>query len=243
MQIFLVEDNLSYAIEIEMMVLEMGYQFIGKADDGETAMVKIKEKKPDLILMDIDIRGKYSGIEIAKRIKHLDIPVIFITAYQDLETYEKAKLTQPVGYLVKPFNQITLQSCIELTILGMAKHDKNSAPSENWNNDILAKDSLYIKTQKTIKKIPLQQILWLRSEGNYTYIHTENKKYVVKLSLTRMIDNLADNDFARVHKSFVVKLSAVQKIIRATNELEIQEHRVPIGRKFKAKLLNQLNTI
>ncbi len=115
-KILLVEDESVEAIDIRRALEKMGYEVVYIASRGEEAVEKISELQPDLILMDIMIKGDISGIDVATEIKDMGIPVIFLTAHSDESTLAKAKVTEPYGYIIKPYDVTELRHAIELAI-------------------------------------------------------------------------------------------------------------------------------
>lgn len=115
--ILVVEDEIIVAMDLERRLKNLGYTVIGAVDSGEEAITFALEKQPDLVLMDIHLKGSVDGISAAEQIKNrLDIPIIYISAYTDGETLSRAKLTEPFGYLVKPFQERELYSTIEMSL-------------------------------------------------------------------------------------------------------------------------------
>jgi PAS domain S-box-containing protein len=116
-QILVVEDEIIIAEDIQRRLKKLGYIVPVIVSSGEEAIKKMKENNPDLVLMDIVIHGKMDGIEAAEQIRsHLDIPVVYLTAHADEKTLERAKLTEPFGYLIKPFRERELQITIEIAL-------------------------------------------------------------------------------------------------------------------------------
>jgi response regulator RpfG family c-di-GMP phosphodiesterase len=125
-RIFVVEDNVLTAAQLELYITEIGYQFIGSADNGETALIQIKQSRPDLVLMDIRLKGTMDGIEVATRLQAENKEaVIYLTAYADDELLTRAKLTEPFGYLVKPFSRQDLKASIEVALFKSQMEKKN----------------------------------------------------------------------------------------------------------------------
>ena len=130
--IMIVEDERIVAADIESILEKLGHGVTGIVSSGKQALEQAELKKPDLVLMDIMIEGDMKGIEAAGRIRsEFNIPVIFITAYADEQTLGQAKLTEPYGYLVKPFDEIELNSTVEIALY---KHrmEKKLRESEAW---------------------------------------------------------------------------------------------------------------
>jgi PAS domain S-box-containing protein len=136
-RILVVEDELIIAKGIQKRLQALGYSVVGAAISGEEAVEKALRLLPDLVLMDINLQGGMDGVTAAERIRsEVDIPVIYLTAYADADTLERAKVTEPFGYIVKPFQDITLQSSIEMALY---KHRMESRlrRSEQWLTTIL----------------------------------------------------------------------------------------------------------
>ena len=118
--ILIVEDEWLIADSLQGDLESMGYQVVGIASSGEDAMAKAAEHKPDLILMDIVLKGKMDGVQTAVAIRDCcQIPVIYLTAYVDDQTLTRARETGSFGYLVKPVESYQLRPMIEMAL---AKH-------------------------------------------------------------------------------------------------------------------------
>jgi CheY-like chemotaxis protein len=117
-KILVIEDETITALEIQNKLESWGYEVVGLAGSGEDAINLANEKGTDLILADIVLRGEMDGIDAVERIsRNLDVPVIYLTAHADGETFERAKLTKPSGYCIKPFNDTELKYSIEIALL------------------------------------------------------------------------------------------------------------------------------
>lgn len=116
-KILVVEDESIVALDIERGLKRIGYGIAGIVDNGRDAIRLAGETRPDLVLMDIQIKGDMDGIDTAQEIhRRFNIPVIFLTAYSDEATLQRAKLTEPFGYLLKPFEETELRTAIEVVL-------------------------------------------------------------------------------------------------------------------------------
>ena len=116
-RILIVEDEAIIAMELESQIQSLGYEVTSIVDTGEKAITKAEEDKPDLILMDIRIKGEMDGIDAAEEIRNrFGIPVIFSTAYLDEERIERAKITMPFGYVLKPIQERDLKVTLEMAL-------------------------------------------------------------------------------------------------------------------------------
>lgn len=113
--ILIVEDEVIVAKDIEVTLSNLGYCVSGSVSSGEDAISHIESHKPDLVLMDIMLEGKLDGIEAAQIIRRqYSIPVIFLTAYSNEKTLDRAKTAKPYGYILKPFQETDLYTSIEI---------------------------------------------------------------------------------------------------------------------------------
>ena len=116
-EIFIVEDEAIVANDIKETLKGLGYEVTGIAKSGEIALEKIKELKPDLVLMDIHLATRMDGVETAGKVHILyNIPVIYLTAYADKALLDRAKVTEPYGYVIKPYDERELHSVIEMAL-------------------------------------------------------------------------------------------------------------------------------
>ncbi len=116
-RILIVEDEILVAADIQNMVESLGYEVAGRATTGEDALAKVAADDPDLVFMDIRLQGRLDGVEAAGRIRSsFHKPVIFLTALSDDRTIQRAKMTEPFGYLFKPFDARELRAVVEMTI-------------------------------------------------------------------------------------------------------------------------------
>lgn len=116
-RILIVEDERIVAFNIQGRLEELGYTVVAATSSGEDAIKAIGSQKPDLVLMDIKLKGNIDGIEAAERIRNqFQIPVVYLTAYTDEETLNRAKFTEPYGYILKPFEARDLGSTIEMAL-------------------------------------------------------------------------------------------------------------------------------
>jgi PAS domain S-box-containing protein len=116
-RIMVVEDEAVISMEIQDRLTKMGHSICGTAVSGEEAVSVATAKRPDLILMDVHLRGEVDGVQTAKQIRdRIEIPIIYLTAFADDRTVERAKQTEPFGYLIKPFSEKELYAAIETAL-------------------------------------------------------------------------------------------------------------------------------
>ena len=155
-KVLIVEDDAIIAMDLESRMKQLGYGVTAIVGYGEQAIEKAKEKTPDVVLMDIILKGEIDGIETAEEIRNqFGIPVIFITGYADKERLERAKLTYPFGFIIKPFNDKDLEITIEMALY-VAKVDAERKQAEK--ELLQAKLKLEEAQKRTEENLRLHQI-------------------------------------------------------------------------------------
>lgn len=138
-RIFVVEDESIVAKDIQRTLEKLGYEVPATASSAESAFQKLEEVEPDLVFLDIKLKGEQDGVHIAEHIKdRYDIPVIFLTSFVDQDTIDRAKVTEPYGYLVKPFNEGDLKTTVEMALFKFSK-DRALRMSEQRLSNALGK--------------------------------------------------------------------------------------------------------
>ena len=136
-RILIVEDEIITAEDLRESLQDIGYEVPAVVSTGEGAVKKVAEDTPDLVLMDIMLQGEMDGIETAHQIRsHFNIPIVYFTAYSDEKILDRVKITQPFGYILKPFNDRELYTNIEIALY---KHEmeRELKESEQWLAAIL----------------------------------------------------------------------------------------------------------
>ncbi|MGB3669681.1 MAG: response regulator [Phormidesmis sp.] len=131
-RVMVVEDESVISLDIKTSLTRLGYSIAGVAASGDIALRKIRETRPDVILMDIHLKGEMTGIDVSEQVRsELQIPIVFLTANADSSTFKEANQTDPYGYLLKPFEEKELGIAIEIAL---HKHEKEQIirSSEHW---------------------------------------------------------------------------------------------------------------
>lgn len=242
-KILIVEDEMIIAANISLQLTELGYDVTGIIPRGEDALLHIEDNKPDILLLDINLKGKLDGIETAQAMqKTHNIPVIYLTANIDDSHFNRAKQTHPYGFISKPYKKLDLQRAIELTISQLqSSHSELIDSNENSNKPFILSDSIFVRHHNTMVKVNIEDILYIEAERNYCRIYSKTKEYLLVMTLKDMAEKLPPKHFLRIHRSFIVNLSQINEI--GTSHIVIQKKAIPMSKSQKDELLNRLQTI
>ncbi|RFC55877.1 response regulator [Brumimicrobium aurantiacum] len=246
-KVLVVEDESIVSKDIQHSLKRLGYVISGSSATGEKAITLAAEEKPDIVLMDIMLKGEMNGIEAAEIIrKENQIPVIFLTAYADEATLSKAKVTEPYGYIIKPFKEIDLHTTIEMALY---KHQKESEVTKE--RDLLysivenkdSKDFIFVKSNSKLVKLRTDDIFFVEALKDYVIINTADERYTIHSTMKDIDKKLGDVDFIRVHRSFIVRLDKISSIEYPNLQLEKEKKLIPIGGSYKEKLVKRINLV
>ena len=242
-KILIVEDEMVIAANISLQLSKLGHQVTGILPRGEEALVHIKENLPDIVLMDINLKGALDGISTVKHIqKEHNIPIIYLTANADETHFNKAKETNPSAFISKPFKKLDLQHAIELAVnkfqldkaVSVTQEDKDSKP-------YILSDSIFVRHHEKMVKVVLKHIHYIEAERNYCRIYAKNKEYLLVMTLKDIDEKLPNNHFLRVHRSFIINITQIEEV--ANSHLVIGRKAIPISKSMRSELLNRLQTI
>ena len=235
-KILVVEDDPIIAEDLQSYMEDFGYLGLEPADSADKALRSIRKHEPQLCLLDVHLKGEINGIQLARLIQaERNIPIIFLTAFNDRTTIDQIKEIQPAGYLVKPVEERNLQTAIEIAL---AKNPSNESPEEN---SALAADAVFVKIKDQLVKFQYEDILYFEAYDNYAFLHTKDKKHILNSSLKQLEDKLSSANFIRTHRSYIVNLDKINGIF--TNYLKIGKTEVPIGKTFRDHLMRRIDTL
>ncbi|MGD8782370.1 MAG: response regulator transcription factor [Ignavibacteria bacterium] len=241
-EILIVEDEESQAATLEEDLTELGYRVCGIAQTGKEGLALFYSKEPDLVVLDIKLKGEMNGIEVGGRISKDELcrkPIIFITVDNTIETFERAKIAKPFAYLLKPYDMFTLQHQIELAI-HYFNYGNEGSHRESFRKGIFQKDYFYIKKMKRVVKVLYDEILYAEVESNYSTLVTATEKYTLLSSLTELQKKLPEDNFIRIHKNYIANLRAIKEFDFEEYTVNIVGKTLPIGKKFKSKITERI---
>ena len=238
LNILIVEDDRNIADSLSEMLAILDHRIVGIASSFEEGINLLERYKVELVLLDIQLTGKKSGIDLAARVREdFGIPFIFTTAFTDIETLNKATEQSPYGYLVKPYGVKDLNASIKVAI---ANH-QNIINWKEKEGGVLFKDCLFVKVNSKLIRVDVDTILYIEAKGDYALVVTERKGYIINSVFKNIERKLDPNGFIRVHRSYIVNIRKVVDI--EENNLLIGEKVIPISRGQKAKLISKLDLI
>ena len=246
-RILIVEDDPIIAEDLAGYMNDFGYTALKPVDNADDAMRTIRENVPDLIMFDVHLGGEIDGIELAQIVKSkYSIPFIFLTAFNDSDTFERIKAVEPSAYLIKPVDEKNLHSSIAVALYNYANHHPAQMPAEENDaglkvQDFVSGDHIFIKVKHELRKLALSEILYAEAYDNYAFIHTKNDRYIVSASLKNVETKLPKGKFERIHRSFIVNMSKIDRI--EENTLHIGSKSLPIGKTYKEQLMKRINLL
>lgn len=241
----IVEDNFNDALEIEMLLKDIGCQVLSIVDNAGEAFETIFAEQPDLIIMDVMIKGRLDGLQIAKRICHEGIPIILISAYAEKAISSSIQRLDNMIFAQKPLDAQTLEKTIKelmnhsltLTPLAFTK----SSNKRELNSIKVVENSIFIKHNNILRRVNFSDIYSIQSEGNYCMIYTDERKYAIKISLRRIQEELPPDMFIQIHQRHVVPLNKITNIELSNGKVFVGRDDIyPIGRRYKDNLMDKI---
>ncbi len=242
-KILVVEDEMLIGAKISMLLTNLGYEVTGILPRGEDALVHVEENKPDIIVLDINLKGEIDGIETAALLQRKNIPVIYLTANSDDATFNRAKLTRPTAFISKPFKQLDLQRAIELTIIHLVEADPFAVKPIDVQEEqpFILVDRIFVRYTGRMVKIMLMDILYMEADRNYSRIFTSQKEFMLSVTLKYIEDKLRIPFFMRVHRSYLVNMMHINQVLES--DVMIGDKAIPLGTGMREKLMQRMQTL
>ena len=214
-----------------------GLELIQTFADAIHAIEFVNRNSVDIIFLDVHL-PKLSGMDFLKAVNP-SAKVIMTTAFSNyaLEGYEY----NVIDYLLKPFS---FERFVKAVTKATALIDRSNHPlplNESKDDNRKEDDALFIKSGTDLVQVHLSEILFIKSDGDYTLLHFANKKLLVSQPLRYWVEMLDDTRFAQTHKSYIVNLNKVSKV--AGGRVVVQNIEIPIGRTFKEGVLSRIKIV
>lgn len=242
MKILIVEDEPLYVGTLCILIDRLGHQLAGIADQAEEAVELFYKTEPDLLLVDVRLKGELDGIDFALQVNgHRRTPTIFITSLRDEATFQRAQASMPFAFILKPFDELHLQRTIQL-VFGH-KEQKQSTEKTVEGNRMIG-DSFFVSVRNKLEKINFDQILYIEADGRYSNIYIlPNRRLVVRQTLGELEEKLPPNRFFRTHRSFLIHLRYLQSLDFQDMVVWINGQSIPLSKRNKVELTNLLNRV
>lgn len=220
------------------------YKVIGVARTHKQALETFYKNSVDIVVIDIFLDGNPDGISFAETINTIPDkakPFVFLTSSTDRKTFERAKLTHPYSYLVKPFNELEILYAIETALEKF--YNQREVFLSDQENTIISSDSLFIKKGKSLKKVDINTIIYIEVEEKYCNIITEKEKFVILISLVKILELLDKSKFYRTHRNYIVNAEKIVEIIPADNLITLSGgHKATFSDTYKG-MMKKLRTL
>lgn len=240
LSILIVEDDMIVGTHISMLLLEAGYEVNGIIPSAEAALSHLDAHGSDLVLMDINLKGKMDGVEAAQHIfdRHR-LPVIFLTANADAGTFQRAKQAFPYAFINKPFQPEALLQAIELAAYRSQESSSHSVRAPKESAPLT--DRIFVRDKQKMVKISLEDIHYVKAERNYCTLITSAKSYTLSIPLKSFEEKVSSGLFCRVHRSFLVNLQQVESLDE--HYVFCSGEAIPLSKAYKKELNQRLNVL
>lgn len=233
--VLIVEDTPAESEALVKVITENNYNVVGVARTHQEALTLFYQNIIDIVIIDVFLDGKPDGITFAETITIVPNgvkPFVFLTSSKDRQIFERAKLTKPFSFLIKPFNELEILYALEMAVEKF--FDQTNTFHSEDQNTVISSDSLFIKKNKALKKVQIKDIVYIEVEDRYCNITTENEKFVILISLTRILELLDPAKFIRTHRNYIVNSDKITEIILSDNLVLLKgNYHVTLSEKYK----------
>ena len=241
-KVLIVEDEFIIASHIEQVLISGGYSVIDIVSKGELVPGVVSTKKPDLILMDINLAGQLDGIETAKIIKQTTgTPVIFLTSNIDKASFDRSKDAVPHAFLTKPFKEEDLLRNIELISNRLTFEVETPSNPDATHQALNFDSSIFVRDKNRMVRLQLADILYVEAERNYCKLKTKQKEFLLSVPLKTFEEKANSDCFMRIHRSYLANITEIDGFDE--NYLFYGQDHIPMSKSYKAEVLSKLKVV
>lgn len=243
LRIMVVEDDLAQQQAMRLLLRGLGYELVGIASNADDALALFRETHPDMVLLDVTLVGSRDGIAVAEELMAIrPVPVIFLTAFPDAPTFERARRVGPFAFLGKPYNGLLLGHAIELAMQHFAA--SQGLTEAALDNGAIMLEGVFVREDGRYIKVPLGELLVLEADDSYTHLHTPQRKYTVRTSLRDLEERLPNDRFIRIHRTYIVQITQVRALDYRSSTVQVGEHHtLPLSRSHREEVLQRLEPL
>ncbi|MCW2121226.1 LytR/AlgR family response regulator transcription factor [Flavobacterium sp. 7A] len=233
--VLIIEDTPAESDALIEVLTENNYSIVGVARTNAEALQLFYNNPVDIVVIDVFLNGSPDGISFAETINavpNASKPFVFLTSSKDRQIFERAKLTQPFSFLMKPFNELEILYALEMAVEKFYKQP-NVFLSDDQDT-VIGQDYLFIKKNKALKKVLLADIIYVEVEDRYCKIVTTVEKFLILISLTKIMELLDPKIFCRTHRNFLINIEKIIEIVPQDNLIWlVNNHSVVLSDKYK----------
>ena len=244
LRVLVVEDDYVLSRSLRALLARLGYTVTGAAPTAELALALFDATPPDLVLLDVELADGSGGIELAAQLnQRRPVPLVFLTAFTDRATFERAKAVGPCAFLNKPYDETLLGNAIELAAQQFARSLAPGTAAEATTGLAMA-DAVWLREGGRLVRVELSQLHWLEADDSYLHLHTTSRKHTVRMSMKDLLERLPAQQFVRVHRSYIANLAAIDSLDLSQGEVVLRSGgRLALGPSYRDDLLRRLTLL
>lgn len=232
--VLILEDEQTQADALKSVLEKNNYSVI-HASSYKDALNVFYNEKVDIIVIDVFLKGNPEGLTFAETISlapNRSKPFVFLTSSSDRNVFERAKLTQPFSYLMKPFNELEILFALEVALEKF--YNQPDVFLNEEEDTVVGDEFLYIKKGKSLKKVLIHDIIYIEVEEKYCNIITDKEKFVILISLKKILNMLEGDGFSRTHRNYIVNTSKIIEIVLSDNLVILEgNHKAVLSDRYK----------
>ncbi len=232
MRALILEDNLSYALDYEMILEKLGITVLAVCKKTKPAIDQIKKEIPDFLIVDLLLDNNEKGLDFIEEIRNYAIPFIICTGYPEDEFMKVALEYGAEAFLSKPLDKAALK----FEIIKLTKKLKEQESNQR---------NIIVKYRKSLIKVPQDSIRKIETEGNYSYLFVGcDRKYIMKKSLKKILETLDKKLFKQCHRSSIVNLNWISQINPYDKYITLKNgDKVDLGDKYKSEIKSSFSDV
>ena len=233
--VLIIEDNPQQSDALSKTLIANNYNILGIARNYKDALTLFYKNTIDIVIIDVFLDGIPDGITFAETINivpNMAKPFVFLTSSQNRQIFDRAKLTNPFCFLMKPYNELEILYALEMAVEKF--YNQPNVFRSKDEDTIVGNDYMYIKKKNALKKVATQDIIYIEVEDRYCNIITEKEKFIIQISLNKIQILLNPKKFIKTHRNYIVNKDKIEEIILSDNQIVLKgNYKVFLSNSYK----------
>jgi DNA-binding LytR/AlgR family response regulator len=245
--VVIVDDDPMAISELKQFLHRLGCVVLGTYTEARTAIQQLPQLNPGLMLLDMSLNGELNGIETARLAKAVcSVPVVYVAGELNPSLVEEARTAKAHGFVTRPLDEHQLEMAIDIALEQHSKEQNLLREREQYLSLLEKRDErsyIFVRTDYKLQRIELEDICYVEALKDYVLINTFSGVYTTHTSMKEMMRILPENEFMRIHRSFIVRINKIANIKYPELVIEGKMTVLPIGGIYKKDVFRRLQVL
>ena len=243
--VLVIDDDQNFIQLLATLLADIGIQQIRSTTEPQAAFEIIQQERPDLAIIDYDLKHpNYNGISIGKYLKehHPECPMIFMTSHFTTDVYRECRPLTPSSFMNKDLSHLKIMQAVDIALFHHKPAVLEDSKSAKPDIPFLQTEHFFFKVGDKYQSFRIKEVQYFFAKDKLTYAKIQNRNYPTSVQL-KVIEEVLYPKFLRIHKSYLIQRSQIERVLPKENKVQVNEELLPIGYAYRKAFLRDLKVL